>query len=796
MANYNSLKATVNANIKANNNQEITGPILNSVLTQMINSLGAGYQYAGIATPSTNPGTPDQRVFYIASIPGTYPNFGNIAVRDNWVAILKYDGSWRVEGTNMASVDSVGLQEIKFNITQGQNHSSQIDQIWANIKMGTEFLVENINSTFTGNSVYLFAYYADGTSAELGGIGYGIRRAFTATKDIERLGVYVENTQTAVISLTVIYGVAKKADEAYIWIDEAQRQISDIGSRIWAISDGLSGTQYNLIHDKAAQKVTITAGGIRLYLIGKQINLAGPFDMNYNANQNGAWVIDKSVIENAANDSVITLTSSNVMFANTNTTSIKNNIILFPVYYGRLIYSGVLGVLLLASDTAKEDTFPAIISAVDGFGGATKNIVVDRSAKKVRIKKEGFRLVFNNRQFGVSGDSDFEMGFDSATYPNGGWFLRRSVIMQTANKGTIALSSDNIYYAGVTSVNYANGDYLLFATYYDYVPPVGLLGPFVADVVTPTMMRSNAFNSVYNDTDITDKCKQFSALINNSGVAETFIYMTDPHLLRYNNEFDDNLFKTYIGLLLKYYNMLPVDWMICGGDWLNNGDYQDVACWKLGYMDATMRKLFKHYYPVLGNHDTNYQGVVSASDSSRGDLTHRTLINLMFRANKNTYYEFSGNNTRFFVFDTQTDWESSMDAFKWTQINWFAESLLANRDSHIIVLQHIYYTDGTSIAPMSTNIQAICGAFNRRESVTLNGITYNFSGATGKIHCIIAGHSHTDAIDTAGNVPVWLTTNMQDGNTPTFDLMLIDYTAGKLKSIRVGTGNDREMTLA
>lgn len=789
MANYATLKAAIQAAIKQNGNNEITGNLLQAQLLSMINSLGDGYQFKGVATPVTNPGTPDNKVFYIAGIPGTYTNFNNIVVKNNSVVVLKYDSVWSAEETNAASVDSIGSQEIRFNVVAGQSHSSTRDQINVNIKSGEKFTVKNTSTSYTGNDVYLFAYTSDGTGSELGRLAYGSERTFVASNDIAKLGVYVEGNVSGVVSLMVTYSFAEMAKDAYT-------QLTNIRANLMSISDGLSGSQYNLIHDKAAKKVTITAGGIRLYLVGKQINLAGPFDMVYTDNQNGAWVIDKSVIENAANDSVITLTSSNVMFANTNTTSIKNNIILFPVYFGRLIYSGVLGVLLLASDTAKDDIFPAIISAVDGFGGATRNIVVDRSTKKVRIKKEGFRLVFNNRQFGVSGDSDFEMGFDSATYPNGGWFLKRSVIMQTANKGTIALSSDNIYYAGVTSENYANGDYLLFATYYDYIPPVGLLGTFVADVVTPAMMQANAFNSAYNDIDITDKCKQFSALINNSGIAETFIFMTDPHLLHYGNGFDENLFKTYIGLLLKYYNMLPVDWMICGGDWLNERDYQDVACWKLGYMDATMRKLFKNYYPVLGNHDTNYQGVVSALDSSRGDLTHRTLINLMFRENKNTYYEWLGNNTRFFVFDTQTDWESAMDAFKWTQINWFAESLLTNRDPHIIVLQHIYYSSGTSIAPMSTNIQAICGAFNRRGSITLNGITYNFSGATGKIHCIIAGHNHTDVIDTAGNVPVWLTTNMRDGNTPTFDLMLVDYTAGKLKSVRVGTGSNREMTLA
>ena len=63
MANYNNIKATIDANIKTNNNQEITGSVLQSVLNQIVNALGIGYQFAGIATPSTNPGTPDQKVF-------------------------------------------------------------------------------------------------------------------------------------------------------------------------------------------------------------------------------------------------------------------------------------------------------------------------------------------------------------------------------------------------------------------------------------------------------------------------------------------------------------------------------------------------------------------------------------------------------------------------------------------------------------------------------------------------------------------------------------------------------------
>lgn len=107
MANYANLKATINANIKANGAEEITGPILNNVLNAAVNALGAGWQYMGVATPATSPGTPDANVFYIASMAGTYTNFGGLAVAEGEVAILKYNGSWTKEVTGAATAAQV-----------------------------------------------------------------------------------------------------------------------------------------------------------------------------------------------------------------------------------------------------------------------------------------------------------------------------------------------------------------------------------------------------------------------------------------------------------------------------------------------------------------------------------------------------------------------------------------------------------------------------------------------------------------------------------------------------------------
>lgn len=108
MANYATLKAAIQQVVKTNGNNEITGALLQQSLLAMINSLGDGYQFIGVATPTTNPGTPDQKVFYIASIPGTYSNFGGIVVGDG-LAILKFNNSWQSEIIDVAKLSNLGI---------------------------------------------------------------------------------------------------------------------------------------------------------------------------------------------------------------------------------------------------------------------------------------------------------------------------------------------------------------------------------------------------------------------------------------------------------------------------------------------------------------------------------------------------------------------------------------------------------------------------------------------------------------------------------------------------------------
>lgn len=93
MAKWSDLKAAIANVIKTNGTQAITGSVLQSVLNNIVSSLGEKYQFVGIATTATNPGTPDGNVFYIAG-EGTYANFSNLVIDTGQLGILKWNGTW------------------------------------------------------------------------------------------------------------------------------------------------------------------------------------------------------------------------------------------------------------------------------------------------------------------------------------------------------------------------------------------------------------------------------------------------------------------------------------------------------------------------------------------------------------------------------------------------------------------------------------------------------------------------------------------------------------------------------
>lgn len=155
MANYATLKTAIQQVVKTNGNNEITGALLQQTLLGVVNSLGVGFQFIGVANAETSPGTPDQNVFYIAG-PGTYPNFNSASIADGYVGVFKYNGSWTIEtlqvGKNYDELeaDVNGIKKVlDLAVVQTQTSpDNTVEQLYIN---ATSFQT-------TGGTSYVIAY--------------------------------------------------------------------------------------------------------------------------------------------------------------------------------------------------------------------------------------------------------------------------------------------------------------------------------------------------------------------------------------------------------------------------------------------------------------------------------------------------------------------------------------------------------------------------------------------------------------------------------------------------------------
>lgn len=147
MGNYEELKAAVASVIKTNGNQEITGQVLQNTLITLISQVGANATFAGIATPETAPGTPDQNVFYIAGQSGVYSNFDGYKLEDEIVLFLNESQSWKHVLCNIYNKDKV-----KKNAAN--NISNIIDVIGTKTSVYVDKSGEEVYTTVANRELY------------------------------------------------------------------------------------------------------------------------------------------------------------------------------------------------------------------------------------------------------------------------------------------------------------------------------------------------------------------------------------------------------------------------------------------------------------------------------------------------------------------------------------------------------------------------------------------------------------------------------------------------------------------
>lgn len=185
MANYSQLKTAVQNVVKTNGNQEITGANLQSVLLNIINTIGANYTFAGIATPDTNPGSPDQNVFYIGGA-GTYGNFGT-TIPHGSVGVFTYNGGWNIE--------HIGVQDFSVGVAYTDNEDANAILEGAIIRDTT---LHAIRFTIgTANNVNIL--FMGATGKETTGIYY------SSLADIPEIYTFMYGHRTNIIMLNRDY---------------------------------------------------------------------------------------------------------------------------------------------------------------------------------------------------------------------------------------------------------------------------------------------------------------------------------------------------------------------------------------------------------------------------------------------------------------------------------------------------------------------------------------------------------------------------------------------------------------
>ena len=317
-------------------------------------------------------------------------------------------------------------------------------------------------------------------------------------------------------------------------------------------------------------------------------------------------------------------------------------------------------------------------------------------------------------------------------------------------------------------------------------------------------------------TDVEETCIRFANLLYGTDKAESFIFCTDPHACNPPSHDAENKMLTSFNVLKTYYDATPTNFVVCGGDWLNdlgNGQTNEDACYKLGRAASWMRANFDHFYTAIGNHEDNYPYGAEYEGAGRytvkSGLSMETIRNLMLPYEKELYYSFDGAHTKFYVMNS-SDVESDlqMTGYRWDQVAWLAERLKEDDADNSALVIHAGFTRNPAntsewiLANLSENLLKLCQAYNNNTAITLNGVTYNFGECKGCVRFMLAGHVHdADCVETHYGIPVILTYNMDrhgyEYAKPVFDLCLADYDKGMLKMVRVGKlGTDREIPLA
>lgn len=216
-----------NLNIVQETGDSETAVISQKAVTNLIEELkNAGYVFAGIATPETNPGTPDQNVFYLATEQGTYANFGNIEINEGEAVILSNKtGNWTKTTSGFATQQQLtGIELITGNEVEVANatnetisitHQCRVDEL---IKAGTLLNIKVVDSNNCIAEARLRIWNLNDEQSWIGIPSINEWVIIIPSQDIKAYSVYAASTTGNTGDISILkrgnfYGIAEEVGQ-------------------------------------------------------------------------------------------------------------------------------------------------------------------------------------------------------------------------------------------------------------------------------------------------------------------------------------------------------------------------------------------------------------------------------------------------------------------------------------------------------------------------------------------------------------------------------------------------------
>lgn len=259
------------------------------------------------------------------------------------------------------------------------------------------------------------------------------------------------------------------------------------------------------------------------------------------------------------------------------------------------------------------------------------------------------------------------------------------------------------------------------------------------------------FIEIYSDP-VQTLIGKYDATVNAGNIG--YIWMSDLHINSLYPERNKAL-KRQLMACAEIANRTNIQFIMIGGDIID----REVAY-------STIYSLFNEVFvgtkesrrPILlmiGNHDDNpyTNDIPLTKDQAKALFIDMNGVEVISPAVDKSYYYFDRLGYRFICMDS-IDYPSGYSGSNWwsfsqAQIEWLA-TLLLSTNQKIIMMSHITpdpYHECYNLGDEGGYVSDACNlvdAYNKRESITLYGHTYNFASNTGKILFWHAGHQHFD----------------------------------------------------